>query len=180
MIEEIWKDIIGYENLYRVSNLGQVYSIGGVSIPNRGGSFRLSKSRVLSLNPFDDGYCRVSLKRDRKQKMFLVHRLVALHFLENPENKQQVNHLDGNKSNNIYTNLEWATKLENQRHAIATGLQDFVGENSPQCILSEREVLEIRSKHIKREYSQSMLAKEYGTTRSNIDNILSRRTWKHI
>lgn len=179
-MKEEWKDIFGYEQLYQISNFGNVYSIGGIVYYLPRGGKRISKSCYLSTRPFDDGYCRVSLKKEGKQRMFLIHRLVAIHFIHNPINKPQVNHIDGNKSNNKYWNLEWSTKLENQTHAIKTGLQDFVGENSPLCILSEKQVLEIRSKHIPRSYSESMLAKEYKTTRSNINNILSRRTWTHI
>ena len=93
MKKEIWKDIKNYEGLYQVSNLGRVKS--------------LYYNKILQNAVQKDGYFQVSLSKNGIQKMYLVHRLVAEAFLPNPHNYLCVNHKDEDKSNNIYTNLEW-------------------------------------------------------------------------
>ena len=103
-MEEIWKDIEGYEGLYQVSNLGRVKSL-------------YKKEKILKLGAVSSGYFFVHLYKMRKLKVIRVHRLVALTFVPNTENKLEVNHKDGNKQNNRADNLEWATKSENVKHS---------------------------------------------------------------
>ena len=110
---EVWKDIAGYEGLYRVSNLGNVES--------------LVTGKVLKKLPHSTGYHAVVLYKNRKPKRCILHRLVAEAFIPNPENKPTVNHKNGDKHDNCITNLEWATHKENQQHAFRTGLK--VGVN---------------------------------------------------
>ena len=98
-MKEIWKDIVGYEGLYRVSNLGNVYSCYA--------------NRLLSQGTHKDGYKFVILRKDNKDKYMLVHRLVAIAFIENPNNLPVVNHKDETPSNNNVSNLEWCTYLYN-------------------------------------------------------------------
>lgn len=110
MSKEIWKDVIGYEGSYQVSNLGRVKSVSR-EIFNRGVRQKI-KERILK--PCNKGgYLFVTLSQFGKPKTFAVHRLVAITFLPNPENKPQVNHLDENPLNNRLTNLAWATASEN-------------------------------------------------------------------
>lgn len=117
-MEEVWKDIDGYEGLYQVSNIGNVKSLKF----NHGNVEKLIK-------PFNNGgYLRVTFRVNRKAKNFLVHRLVAAAFIENPEGKDSVNHIDGDKCNNCVDNLEWVTKSENTRHAIRVGLRPPICE----------------------------------------------------
>lgn len=100
---EIFKDIEGYEGLYRISSWGRVFSI--------------ENSKFLNPTLTEKGYSRVDLfDADNKRKHHKVHRLVAMAFIPNPECKPQVNHLDGNKQNNSVTNLEWCTDEENKIH----------------------------------------------------------------
>lgn len=106
-MQEIWKDISGYEGLYRVSNLGKVES--------------LRNNIILKQSPTKDGYLAVGLCNG-KTKTCRAHRLVAIAFIPNPDNLPEVNHIDGNKTNNSVDNLEWVTPLENTHHAIRTGL----------------------------------------------------------
>lgn len=107
-MEEIWKNIDGYGGRYQISNLGNVR--------NRQGLFMAQK-------PSKDGYVRLLLAKNGKYKAEYVHRLVAKAFIPNPENKSEVNHIDGNKANNKASNLEWATTYENHQHAVALGLK---------------------------------------------------------
>ncbi|WP_242227195.1 NUMOD4 domain-containing protein [Bacillus cereus group sp. BfR-BA-01315] len=105
---EIWKDIEGYEGYYQVSNTGK--------IKNK----RNSRIRKNCLTKY--GYLNVQLLISGKDKTFQVHRLVAQAFIPNPNNKTQVNHIDGNKLNNNIDNLEWVTPKENMKHAWDIGL----------------------------------------------------------
>ena len=113
-MNEIWKDISGYEGLYQVSNLGRVKSLGNKS--NHREPIILKQALVL-------GYKCVRLTKDGVYKMYKVHRLVANAFILNKGNKNQVNHIDGNKRNNCFYNLEWVTSSENLKHAFKIGLK---------------------------------------------------------
>jgi len=111
-MDETWKTIEGFEN-YKISNLGKVISY---SQRNRFG---------LILKPKTDryGYLAVTISNRKKPKYVTVHRLVALAFIPNPENKATVNHKDGNRKNNVFENLEWATVAENNRHSWRSNLR---------------------------------------------------------
>ena len=100
---EIWKDIIGYNGLYQISNCGRVKS------------FHYNTERILKYKTNNKGYKWVSLNLDGNAKNCLVHRLVAEHFIENPNNYKIINHIDENPANNNFSNLEWCTQSENIR-----------------------------------------------------------------
>ncbi len=120
---EIYKDIIGYEGLYQISNYGNVKSLSKTL--RIGKNFRITKELIVKPVPNNKGYMRVKLRGLNiisKRKDFYVHRLVGIYFIENPENKPAINHKDGIKSNNHIDNLEWVTPLENSQHAVKTGL----------------------------------------------------------
>lgn len=108
-MQEIWKDIKGYERLYQVSNFGRIKSI------------KNNKEKILKLCANNKGYLCINLCRDKKLKRFLVHRLVAEAFINNFDNKPFVNHLDCNPSNNQVTNLEMCTQKENIQYCINLG-----------------------------------------------------------
>lgn len=115
-MKENWREIPGYEGLYEVSDIGNVRSICRV-VHYANGSTRTIQGKVLTKN-LSNGYHAVTLSRNNSQKIFLVHRLVALLFLGSPKSNEVVNHKDGNKTNNAAINLEWCTQKENVRHAI--------------------------------------------------------------
>ena len=104
---EIWKNIQGYENLYQVSNLGRIKNI---------------KTNTIKSQQIRNGYYSVRLFKEGKGKHFNTHRLVAIAFIPNKENKKQVNHIDGNKLNNNVINLEWVNQSENMNHAYKNNL----------------------------------------------------------
>lgn len=112
---ENWKDVVGYEGLYKVSDKGNVYSIGRIGAPGRkrGG-------RILKPGYDKDGYLRVYLCKNGKRKTRFIHRLVAGVFLPNPNGLQQVNHRDEVKDNNNVENLEWCTREYNNNYGTRT------------------------------------------------------------
>lgn len=118
---EIWKDIQGYEGIYQVSNLGRVKSFPKTR--NIGKNLRHYPGMIRKLQINKNGYVYVELSDNKKPKLIRVHRLVAIAFIPNQENKNAVNHKDGNKSNNCLENLEWCTNSENRQHAYNIGLQ---------------------------------------------------------
>ena len=106
---ETWLPVKGYENLYEVSNLGRVKSL-----PKKG--FCRNSTHLLRQRDNGFGYKICQLMKNGKRRVISTHRLVAIAFIPNPDNKKQVNHKDGNKYNNHYSNLEWCTNSENQLH----------------------------------------------------------------
>lgn len=122
-MDEEWRDIPNYEGYYQISNLGRVKSLDR-EIINVNGKIFLRKGKVKA-QMIDKGGCkRVNLYKDGILKCCPVHRLVAKTFIPNPENKPEVNHIDGNKQNNSVYNLEWCTRSENQQHAWNIGLKE--------------------------------------------------------
>jgi hypothetical protein len=117
---EIYSSIHGYKiegyNDYIIDTDGNIYS------------FKLN--RLLKQTKSTKGYIKVSLNKNKYKREFCLHRLVAMTFLPNPENKPQVNHIDGNKENNSLSNLEWVTGSENIKHAVKTGLRDKAHEKA--------------------------------------------------
>ena len=103
---EVWKDVVGYEGLYQISSCGEVKSLDKEINLSNGGAY-IKPGKMLLKHEDKDGYLTVTLYRNRMPKTLKIHRLVALAFLENPNNLLQVNHKDENKKNNHVDNLEW-------------------------------------------------------------------------
>lgn len=116
MIEEIWRDVVGYEGLYQVSNIGRVKGVAR-KVVFSGNKMKNWSEKVLAIGTNKLGYQQITLSNNTKTKRHSVHRLVALAFIERPHQKPDINHIDGNPSNNKVENLEWCTRSENGLHS---------------------------------------------------------------
>ena len=134
-MEEVWKDIKGYEGLYQVSNLGRVKALEKrVDI---GKCHKNFKEHFLA-EGISRGYKFVVLCRDGKNVTRRIHRLVAETFMPNDNKSLQVDHIDRNRSDNRLCNLRWVTKLENMHNTHITKLYEYKGETLPLYVLCER------------------------------------------
>lgn len=123
-MEKIWKPVINYEGIYEVSNYGDIKSVDRIVNSK---TKRFCKGTIIKQNKDEDGYNSIHLYKNGKRRVFFVHRLVISSFIGIDKNKTQVNHKNGNKSDNNINNLEWMTPLENTRHAWQTGLAGRLG-----------------------------------------------------
>jgi len=139
---EKWKDIEGYEGIYQVSNTGKVISLDRIVLRNNKFPIR-QKGKEISQGK-RSGYKVVQLQKNDIRKGFQVHRLVAQTFIPNPQNKPQVNHIDGNKLNNNVDNLEWTTPSENIIHALDNGLSSRIRPNNIQVLQFDKELNFVR------------------------------------
>lgn len=163
-MKEIWKDIVGYEGLYKVSNLGNV-----LSIPRQG--THSNKEYFLKKIKTKKGYLNVTLMKESKSLYTGIHRLVAQAFIPNKENKPQVNHIDGNKENNSVNNLEWVTNKENMLHSWKIGLRSKeksykYGKNNSLSVTVNQYSLD--GKFIKTWYCVRDIERELGFDNRNI------------
>lgn len=150
---------------YSVSPDGRVFGKDGVELSQR-------------LN--EDGYPMVTLGSKGARRGVRVHRIVCENFVENPENKPEVNHIDGVKTNNHFSNLEWATRQEQVIHAFKLGLKvGPKGSKNGRSILTEKDIPVIRNMFIKG-ITKSEIARTYGVGWSTINRVLSGNTWKDV
>lgn len=117
-VEEVWRDVFGYEGMYQVSSKGRIMSLSR-EIPAKGGAYRITNNRVLSASVGKNGYKKIVLSDNNVKKTFLIHRLVAKAFIPNPNEYSLVNHIDENKENNECKNLEWCNYSYNATHGNA-------------------------------------------------------------
>jgi hypothetical protein len=153
---EIWKDVYGFEGVYQVSSWGRIKS------------YKRKKTNIIK--PFNNGsgWMQISLSG----KKFLIHRLVALIFIPNPENKPEVNHKDGIKSNNHVDNLEWVTNQENITHSILSGLKKVK--------LNKDIVIKMRIEYATGNYSFNSISKKYNIGSTTAREAILKIKWKHI
>jgi hypothetical protein len=162
-------EISGFEGRYAINRNGEVKNI---------------KTNYI-LKPYTNtiGYFRVSFYgENRKRYQFYIHRLIAIHFIPNSENKSEINHIDGNPSNNDINNLEWCTKSENALHAYKLGLSysnPKYGEDNHNSILNDSIVRDIRNRY-KNGERQCDISKDLNLSRVHINNIVLNKIWKHV
>ena len=184
MIKENWKDVIGYEGLYKVSDLRRVKSLN---------YHRSGKEVILKQCKSKDGYLKVCLFKNGKQTTFSVHRIVALAFINNYNNCPEINHKDEDKTNNCVENLEWCDRKYNANYGTAkeriikTKIKNGTnvgskktrnaGENNPNSKLKNSDVIFIRENYIKnhKEFGGVALAKKFGVRRECIYRIIMNK-----
>ena len=172
---EIWKDIPNFYGIYQVSNLGNVKSLNRKVNHLTSGSLTL-KGKIIKPYITRGGYLIVNLYKESKPNKFSIHRLVGIAFLKNKFNKDDINHINGIKTDNRVENLEWCTRSENLYHAYNLDLKDR-GEKHYNSKLTEYQVIEIRNTI---GISQEKIASIYNVDRKCISKIINRLTWKHI
>jgi len=119
----------------------------------------------------------VGLSINKQQKWYTVARLVAEYYVQNPDNKNQVNHIDGNPMNDHYSNLEWCTQSENIKHAINIGLKPMKGESNTSSKLTNQQVLDIRNEYKSFKTPIRKIAKKYNVSYTAIRYIIKEYTW---
>jgi hypothetical protein len=159
------KDVIGYEGLYSIDKIGNVYSKR---------SWRGVKNRKLTPSKNEYGYLRVFLTKDKTTKGITIHKLMAITFLGERLENLQVRHLDGNKENNSLCNLKYGTALENANDR-KLHLKTAYGEKIGSSKLSKKDVLDIRNSA----FSQKELAKMYNVSIANISMIINFKSRKN-
>ena len=185
MTEE-WRDIAGYEGLYKVSNKGEVMRMAQDIIGKYGDVYHkpehlLKQSQGGKGASEGKGYLQVNLFRGGKMRAHRIHRLVAGAFIPNPFLLPQVNHIDGNKLNNCVDNLEWCDAHHNVRHAYAAGLMKGKnGESNGSHKLSQDAVDFIRSVYEPRtvRLGAQAFGKAFGVNRHTIERIAEGKSWK--
>lgn len=174
-IKEIWKPIKNHENKYMVSNLGRFKRIPHYIDRGAKGVINYSE-RIVKPWIHKQGWLHIELDG----VTYGAHRLVLSAFVENKENKNTVNHINGIKTDNRLVNLEWATNRENSSHAAKMGLYRPVrGVLNHNAKLLEADVKEIRRLH-GNGVSQRELGRRYNVDHVSIKNILIKKTWAHV
>jgi hypothetical protein len=183
MNEERWKDIIGYEGMYQVSDHGRIKTLPRkVKSAISSSGYRTLTEKIHIPCDNGNGYKYVTIRIDGgKNKHVYIHRAVAEAFLCNCFDLPEVNHIDGVKSNNHVDNLEWCTRSDNVGHAHKTGLNySLKGESNPQSKLTEEKVRFIRESISSGEKTNKELSEMFGISNGYISNLVARKKWKHV
>lgn len=166
MDRELWRWVVGYEGLYMVSSMGNI-----IAVPHDYKDGLWLRPRKTS-----KGYLSVSLYKDGKYFKMLVHRAVAQAFIPNPNRLPQVNHIDGNKTNNNVNNLEWCTAQENIRHKY-----DVLGYSQQYLPSKHRRFTDEQVRAIRRDKRKpSVICIDYGVTRQCIADIQKGKYYKEV
>jgi len=172
---EAWKPVPGYEGSYEVSNLGRIKSLSRL-VP-QGKQLRQTKECIL-VQDTSFGYKRINLSVRGKSRKVMVHVIVLHAFTGSRPHGYTVNHIDGNKSNNVLSNLEWLTLSENHSHACAIGVRR-AGERHPLAKLTTHRVHQIRAMFANGA-TITALALSFGVSRRGIGRVVKHQSWRHI
>ena len=179
---ERYYDVLGWEDRYQITKFGQVRRKSRyINSPICGGQRRLP-TKQLSVRLIR-GYLAIQIRIHGRGKTIYIHRMLAMLFIPNPENKRCINHIDGQKDNNSLGNLEWCTHKENMAHAHRTGLahvpRQGPGELSSAAKLNNEQVIDIKRRLLIGETYKS-IGSIYGVSNSTIGWIARGETWSHI
>lgn len=171
---EEWKPIKNYEGFYEVSSFGRFKSCIRDTR-----TWKIRKESVKATRGSEKCYQSINLAKEATVNHFVAHRLIAEHFIDNPNNYPIINHIDGVKDNNWILNLEWCTYSMNTKHANAMGLKDQKTINRKRSKLSFEKAEEIR-KFAKDNYhlAQWQIGKHFGIKRENVKDIINYKSWK--
>lgn len=168
-MQEIWKDVTGYEGIYQVSNLGNVKSLYRKVFYTDGRNY-IYKERILNWNIMKKvNRCYVHLYKNSERKSMLVHRLVAQAFIPNPDDLPEVNHKSGITTENDISNLEWVTHSDNMKHGILHGNN----------IYTETQIKQVKT-YLAEGKGQAEIQRLTGVGRSTVYEIKKGRQWTHI
>lgn len=181
--ETEWRPIPDYEAQYEVSPAGDIRRCGRAARTGKGQGGGATIGRILKPSPVPGGYRKVQLWRNGSYQSLLVHRIVAAAFLGPRPEGHEVNHKDGDKTNNRVGNLEYMTRSENNRHAYRTGLRTPLpiapsGAAHHNAKLTDEQVREIRRLYRPRMYGTPRLAREFGVSHKTIWQIVRGNAWK--
>lgn len=177
-MDELWKPITGYEDRYEVSNLGRIRSLDMVLKHWQGGTI-LRKGRILKTRTTCWGYLHVCLSRDSHNAFLTVHRLVALHFLPPCSGGTHVNHKDFDRKNNVVSNLEWVTRMQNAQHATLGGKYSPITNPNMARKLTLEQVVAIRAaKTLGLTYKA--IGKQFGVSPQTAWKIGTLKGWKPL
>lgn len=178
-----WRDVSGWEGKYKVSDRGDVLSVSRIILSkdhNDKPTKAIVDEKILKSKIEKTGYVSVTVKDRDRRMTFRVHKLVAQAFIPNPENKPQINHINGIKTDNRVENLEWCTQVENAKHAVATGLNTpTIGTRHWNHKHSEEDALLVKTEY-EGGMSRKQISKKYGYEYVFVYNVTSGQRWKHI
>lgn len=177
-MEEKWVAINGYDGLYEVSSCGRVRSVDRVLSFELNGvtRYRHHKGSIIAQNNNGNGYFSVMLGREKR---IYVHRLVCAAFNGTADEKMSVNHIDGNRSNNVPSNLEWCSMKANNAHKAVLGTL-IKGAKSHRSKITENDVAYIKAAIANGVARQCDLAEMFGLSRTTICDIINGRSWNHV
>lgn len=177
-MSETWSPVSGYEDYYEVSNAGRVRGIARL-VPHNMRPHQSIRARILTPRSKASGHLVVTLRRGKTgHATAMVHRLVALAFLPNPQALPVVQHLDHNPANNRVENLQWCTQADNLAHMTAAGRRSrhWLGKRSPNASLPDETVLAIRSA----QGSWADIARRFGVSKTVVGRIIQRKTYSDV
>lgn len=178
---EIWKDIEGYNGLYKISNTGRIIAYSrqreGYSYKAKRKTTRIYKEKELKITK-GERYYFIILMKNGKYRTELLHRLIAKAFISNPYNKPNINHIDFNTFNNSISNLEWCTQYENIHHTMNNGRnKQLKGSECGKSKFNDIQVFEIRNMK-KQGISEKEISEKYKVSKSCINRIINFKAYK--
>jgi len=179
---EVWKDIPGYENIYQVSNLGNIKRLSSkIWINKNNGYYRYYSEEILTPIISKSGYYHVNLYNNKKLQTFRINRLVLIAFDRLPNDKEVSMHLDNNKLNNSLKNLKWGTVKDNVQQMHREKRNNCVtGSKNPMAKINEEEVIKIKLFHKYSNFSVSDIAKVFNKKYHFVYEIVNNLKWKHV